>query len=100
MSVYKKTMEGVNYLVQNEFDMACEDNGNSFHSDHESFSVILEEVAEAKEELQIIIDCMSGLWRSVRQDNKSGDILTDIERHARRLACEAIQVAAMARKAM
>lgn len=97
---YKKTMEGVNYLVQNEFDMACEDNGNSFHSDHESFSVILEEVAEAKEELQIIIDCMSGLWRSVRQDNKSGDILTDIERHARRLACEAIQVAAMARKAM
>lgn len=97
---YKKTMEGVKYLVQNELDMACEDNGNSFHSDHESFSVILEEVAEAKEELQIIIDCMSGLWRSVRQDNKSGDILTDIERHARRLACEAIQVAAMARKAM
>ena len=97
---YKKTMEGVKYLVQNEFDMACEDNGNSFHSDHESFSVILEEVAETKEELQIIIDCMNGLWRSVRQDNKNGGILTDIERHARRLACEAIQVAAMARKAM
>ena len=97
---YKKTMEGVKYLVQNEFDMACEDNGNSFSSDHEAFSVILEEVAESKEELQIVIDCMNGLWRSVRQDNKNGDILTDIERHARRLACEAIQVAAMARKAM
>lgn len=97
---YKKTMEGVKYLVQNEFDMACEDNGERFNSDHEAFSVILEEVAESKEELQIVIDCMNGLWRSVRQDNKSGDILTDIERHARRLACEAIQVAAMARKAM
>lgn len=97
---YKKTMEGVKYLVQNELDMACEDNGDSFHSDHESFSVILEEVAEAKEELQIIVDCMNGLWRSVRQDNKSGEILTDIERHAKRLACEAIQIAAMARKAM
>lgn len=98
--MYKKTMEGVKYLVQNELDMACEENGDSFSSDHEAFSVILEEVAESKEELQIVIDCMSGLWRSVRQDNKNGNILTDIERHARRLACEAIQVAAMARKAM
>ena len=97
---YKKTMEGVKYLVQNEFDMACEDNGDSFSSDHEAFSVILEEVAESKEEMYTIIDCMHGLWRSVRDDRKNGDILTDIERHARRLACEAIQVAAMARKAM
>lgn len=97
---YKKTMEGIKYLVQNELDMAAETNGEHFSSDHEAFSVILEEVAESKEELQIVIDCMNGLWRSVRQDNKNGSILTDIERHARRLACEAIQVAAMARKAM
>lgn len=97
---YKKTMKGVDYLVQNELDMAADDNGEHFSSDHEAFSVILEEVAESKEELAVIIDCMNGLWRSVRQDSKSGDILTDIERHARRLACEAIQVAAMARKAM
>lgn len=97
---YKKTMEGVKYLVQNEFDMAAETNGEHFASDHEAFSVILEEVAESKEEMYTIIDCMHGLWRSVRDDRKNGDILTDIERHARRLACEAIQVAAMARKAM
>lgn len=97
---YKKTMEGVNYLVQNELDMASDDYGKKFHSDHEAFSVILEEVAESKEELAAIIDCMNGLWLSVRQDTKSVDILTYIERHARRLACEAIQVAAMARKAM
>lgn len=97
---YKKTMEGVKYLVQNELDMATDDNGEHFNSDHEAFSVILEEVAESKEELAVIIDCMNGLWRSVRQDSKNGDVLTDIERHARRLACEAIQVAAMARKAM
>lgn len=98
---YKKTMEGVKYLVQNELDMACEENGDSFSSNHEAFSVILEEVAEARDELAVVIDCMNGLWRAVRNDNdKNGDILTDIERHARRLACEAIQVAAMARKAM
>ena len=97
---YKKTMEGVKYLVQNELDMAAETNGEHFASDHEAFSVILEEVAETKEEFAYIVDCLQGLWRSVRQDSKSGDILTDIERHARRLACEAIQVAAMARKAM
>ena len=98
---YKKTMEGVKYLVQNELDMACDENGDSFSSSHEAFSVILEEVAEARDELAVVIDCMNGLWRAVRNDNdKNGDILTDIERHARRLSCEAIQVAAMARKAM
>mgnify|MGYP007022102648 CR=1 FL=1 len=97
---YKKTMKGVDYLVQNELDMACDDNGDHFNSNHEAFSVILEEVAESKDELSIIIDCLNGLWRSVRQDDKNGDILKDIERHAKRLACEAIQVAAMARKAM
>lgn len=97
---YKKTMKGVDYLVQNELDMAAEDNGEHFASDHEAFSVILEECCESKEELSVILECLHGMWRSVRQDNKCGDILTDIERHARRLACEAIQVAAMARKAM
>ena len=97
---YKKTMEGVTYLIQNELDMASEENGSEFASDHEAFSVILEEVAEAKDEFAILVDCLHGLWRSVRQDNKDEDILKDIERHARRLACEAIQVAAMAKKAM
>ena len=97
---YKKTMEGIKYLVQNELDMACEDNGEHFNSNHEAFAVILEEFCESKEELAIISECLYGMWRSVRQDNKNGDVLTDIERHARRLACEAIQVAAMARKAM
>ena len=97
---YTKTMEGVKYLVQNELDTACEENGDSFSSDHEAFSVILEEVAETKEEFAFIVDCMQGLWRSVREDNKNENILKDIERHARRLSCEAIQVAAMARKAM
>ena len=100
MSVYKKTMEGVKYLVQHELDMACDGNGEHFNSDHEAFAVILEEFCESKEELAIISECLYGMWRSVRQDNKNGDVLTDIERHARRLACEAIQVAAMARKAM
>lgn len=97
---YAKTMEGVKYLVQNELDMACEENGDSFSSDHEAFSVILEEVAETKEEFAYIVDCLQGLWRSVRQDNANENVLKDIERHARRLACEAIQVAAMAKKAM
>lgn len=97
---YKKTMEGIKYLVQNELDMACEDNGDAFNSMHEAFAVILEEYQESYEELKVIRECIYGVWRSTRQDNKCGDILAEIERHAKRLACEAIQVAAMARKAM
>ena len=43
---------------------------------------------------------MGEFWLAVRNDELCGSILTEIEKHALMLACEAIQVAAMARKAM
>lgn len=97
---YKKTMNGVRILAQNELDMAAEEHGPKFHSNHEAFSVIIEEVAESREELSRIVDDMGEFWLAVRNDELCGSILTEIEKHALMLACEAIQVAAMARKAM
>lgn len=97
---YKKTMNGVTMLVQNEYDMAAEEHGPVFHSNHEAFSVIIEEVAESREELAKIVDSMGDLWSAVRNDEVCSWVLSDIENHAMMLACEAIQVAAMARKAM
>lgn len=97
---YIKTMNGIKYLVQHELDMASEEHGNKFHSDHEAFAVLKEEVEETLDELESVAFRLSVMWDDVKQDDKIGSHLADIEKHAMQCACEAIQVAAMARKAM
>ena len=98
---YKKTMQGVKYLVQNELDMACEENGNSFSSNHEAYAVILEEEEEMWNDALAVERELDNMWRlCVTKDQPIGERLVEIEKHAIQCACEAIQVAAMARKAM
>ncbi len=72
-----------------------------FHSLHEAYAVTLEEVDEAKEELNLVEACMGDLWASIRYDSEDEAMkeLARIEKCAVNLAAEAVQVAAMARKA-
>ena len=97
---YKKTMQGVKYLVQNELDMACEEHGNRFNSDHEAYAVIHEEIEEMLDEVEKVELFDRSLWHIVMGDLQTDSSLRLIEDAAIRCACEAIQVAAMARKAM
>ena len=62
---------------------------------------MLEEIEECRDELQIIQSLNSDLWQAVKDDNAAGAKMEmdEIEEAAVRLASEAIQVAAMARKA-
>lgn len=73
-----------------------------FHSPHEGYAVLLEEVEEAKEQLARVglnIEC---LWAQVRNDriDNARRYAKSVETCAVRLAAEAIQVAAMAQKFM
>ena len=97
---YKKTLEGVRYLVQNELDMASENNGEWFNSAHEAYAVILEEENELYDEYLEVERHLDKYWDSVTKDAADTKELEEIEKRATRCACEAIQVAAMARKAM
>ena len=97
---YKKTLEGVRYLIQNELDMASEINGERFHSAHEAYAVILEEENELYDEYLEVERHLDKYWDSVTKDAEDKKELEEIEKRATRCACEAIQVAAMARKAM
>ena len=72
-----------------------------FASIHEAYAVMLEEFEETREELEILDQLMRKTWLAVRYDDKmEADVLQLIEQTAVSAAAEAIQLAAMARKAM
>ena len=94
-----KVLQKLPALVAEELEAANAEH-EQFHSLHEGWAVLREEIEEAHEELDAVEKCMGYLWAAVRYDNIR-DARTDasyVEQHAIKLAAEAIQVAAMARK--
>lgn len=71
-----------------------------FHNQHEGYAVLLEEVEEARAEMGLVTCDLSQLWLAVKQDEtlQAIECAEGVEKRAIRLAAEAIQVAAMARK--
>lgn len=71
-----------------------------FHSLHEGYAVLLEEVEEAREALNLAEGSLSMLWAHIR-DNNAGralELAGRVREHALDLAVEAVQAAAMAQK--
>lgn len=97
MNIAKEHVAG---LVSMELQYAKE-NHEDFHSLHEGYAVMLEEIEECRDEFQIVQSLSSDLWQAVKDDNAIGakTNMDEIEAAAVRLASEAIQVAAMAGKA-
>ena len=73
---------------------------SSFHNQHEGYAVLLEEVEEVQAEMSGMEFQLRQLWGCVKHDDTLCAIgwAEGVERQAIRLAAEAIQVAAMARK--
>lgn len=69
-----------------------------FHSLHEGYAVLREEVEEASEALNAVKESLDTIWLGCRNSNPRWVALTEAERDALHLASEAIQTAAMARK--
>ena len=91
----------VEKLVQKELESANQRFEKTFHSDHEGAAVICEEIQEAEYEFECAKDRFQELWHSVKCNLSSEwieEINVVIMNRAINLACEAIQVAAMAQK--
>lgn len=72
-----------------------------FHSQHEGWAVILEEVNELSAETALVEKTANELWEHIKSNKPSGVIEYDADwvgRYAINAACEAIQVAAMCKK--
>ena len=85
-------------LVELELEAANRENP-PFHSAHEGYAVILEEADEAQAELEALLAWVRALWKDIKMNaGKARSLTAGIEYRAVRLAAEALQVAAMARK--
>ena len=95
MSTIKSYVEK---LVQKELESANQ-KFPVLHSDYEGAAVILEEIEECKQEIENLEIQFEVLWSYVKADNKISVITSKrLKLTAANLACEAIQVAAMAQK--
>lgn len=89
-------------LVNDEYNAAVAKFGLN-HSRHESFAVLKEEIEEAEEEMEAIKEIAHSLWENTKSNAgkvNCADQFGTIQHRAIKLATEAIQVAAMARKGM
>lgn len=90
----KAIKDGVVKLAADEYDRANREHP-AYHSSHEAFAVLVEEVCELGEELDAIRGHMRDQWELIRKNESSLFTVAEIELYAVRAACEAIQVAAV-----
>ena len=98
----KELFEAIEQESKKELARAAAFHGSIFASPHEAFAVILEEIEESIDSLVPVVYNLSMFWSGVKEDGKEQQIerLLEIERNALLSACELVQTAAMARKAM
>ena len=91
--------QNVQDAVLAELANAVRNYGAGYHSLHEGYAVLLEEVEEAEDDLRLINNNLSLLWQSIKSNDLNDTVLlTDIEGTAQLLALEAIQIAAVCAK--
>ena len=89
--------EDVEKLVQKELE-STNQRFPMFRSDHEGAAVILEEIEEAEHELKSIKSVFEELWYTAKSNESNEPWVSRTREYSVNLACEAIQVAAMAQK--
>ena len=89
-------------LARTEYDRASEKWGPTNHSAHESFAVLREELDEARAECINTELWADRYWTAVKENcnTKQEENLKEVMIHSLLAACEFIQTAAMANKAL
>ena len=92
----------VRSLVGDEYGRAAAEHGAAAQSPHEGYALIKEEVEEAEADMEALTQRLDHFWNCVKGDDTRWypHYLKQIRMTAVLGACELIQVAAMAEKAL
>ena len=95
------TKDYVNAAIKAELEKAKKDWGPRYNTEHEAYAVLKEEVEEAAVDLKLILEDLDFLWEAVKgnSDKPYSAALRHIQEIALALAIEAVQIAAVAKKA-
>ena len=98
----KKLYDEIITLVKNEYGRAAQCYGATNHSSHESYAVLKEEMEEARAECISTELHVDKYWTAVKGDDyeKQRGHLREVYIHSLLAACEFVQTAAMAHKAL
>jgi len=91
----------VSLLVETELVNANKKFCPIFHSEHEAYSILKEEVEEAADELEEVQDQLKYMWDGIKRNNSTvytTEIAKRMKTYAINLSAESIQVAAMCEK--
>ena len=69
MSFAAETEKLVNNLIQAEYENACEKFGEKYHSLHEGYAVLLEEVEEVEENIEHLKEEVYFMWKCIKRNN-------------------------------
>lgn len=89
-------------LVNAQLEFAREQYGEKFHSLHEGWAVMLEEVEECEEVFLMIFKSLKEIWSAIKEDDfvRVNDLLEDIRIECNNGIVELSQVSAVVQKMM
>lgn len=96
-----RLLEEVKQVIQAERKRASDCYGETTNSNHETASFLLEEIEEAKEEMNLLWEKYTEFWHDVKTNQSSERLITDLQgvkRIATFAACECIQAAGLCEK--
>lgn len=98
----KQLIETIKSAVVEELERAQADHGKRYNSAHEAYAVALEERDEAIREVSEVDKNLEEFWVAIMGDDvcAQDEALVRVENNAIKAACEYIQVAAVAKKAL
>lgn len=98
----EELVKAVSALVGEEYQRAASEHGGAANTPHEGYALIKEEEEEAGDQMSTVSQKVTVLWWAVKADDQQAqrEHLREIRTAAILGACELIQVAAMADKAV
>ena len=75
MSFSEETESTVNILLHSEYINSCIQYGDFYHSVHEAYAVLAEEIEEAEEEIQTLKDRQKEIWQIVKSNEDGPEFI-------------------------